>query len=72
MVFINRILTLVSYIVNKSTISKEYVRKDGTRLVMVATRIAVEERRKLRILAAELGLSVQELVRKLIRGTGNG
>lgn len=36
---------------------------------MVATRVTIEEKKKLKVLAAELGLSVQELMRKLINGT---
>lgn len=41
-------------------------------MAILAVRVSVEEKKRLRVLAAELGMSIQQLVRKLIRGTGNG
>lgn len=47
----------------------ELRKRDNEEVVMLYFRVTVKERDKLRLLAAELGLkSVQELLRKLIRG----
>ena len=49
--------------------TKEYERKTKEPFVMVQIRVSKEERRKLRMVCAELGVSLQEFVRKLLRGS---
>lgn len=46
---------------------KIYKRKNGTSYTILQIGLKVHERNKLRVLCAELGLSMQEFIKRLIR-----
>ena len=47
--------------------AKVYYRKDGTSYTMLQIQLKISERNRLRILCAELGISMQEFIKRLLR-----